>query len=206
MQWKESGGPLVRQPTATGFGTRVIMLSVTQQLGGFANFSWAPSGLHFTMSGVAADAPSEPSRFSPQPGRTVENGRPGLETLPDGQRLLLVEDEALIGMMMKDILTELGFHVIGPFSTADDATEALGLGPIEAAVLDVNLNGVPIYPLADEVARRGIPFVFVTGYGRESIDARFADIPVLQKPVDPALLERVLFPAEGKRAAARDAS
>src|SRR5262249_61354093 len=96
--------------------------------------------------------------------------------------LLLIEDETLVGMMMHDTLTDLGFEVIGPVNTLSDAAEAIEREDFHAAILDVNLNGEFIYPLADVVAARGLPFVFVTGYGAEGIDPRFAGGPVLQKP------------------------
>ena len=114
--------------------------------------------------------------------------------------LLLVEDETLVGMMMKDTLVELGFHVIGPLDKIDEAIAELDRQSFQAAVLDVNLRGEMIYSLADEIVSRGIPFVFVTGYGSEAIEPRFADIPVLQKPVDQAALRSVLLAAKQGRA------
>lgn len=200
MQWEERGGPQVQQPVASGFGTKVIMVSVKQQLGGSATFEWLPEGLRFTMSGIAGESGSELPGLPAKPDREDQGGRRTLDLVSGGQRLLLVEDEALIGIMMKDVLTDLGFQVVGPYSTPNDAIEALSSGPIQAAILDVNLRGELIYALADEIAGRGIPFVFVTGYGPESIDARFADVPVLQKPVDRALLEQVLFPGGREQA------
>ena len=113
-------------------------------------------------------------------------------------RLLLVEDEALVGMMMTDILTEIGFHVIGPFGKVSDAMAAITHVEFHAAVLDVNLAGELIYELADMVAARGVPFVFVTGYGAEVIDGRFAQVPVLQKPVERQILQNIFaMPTNG---------
>ena len=63
---------------------------------------------------------------------------------------------------------------------------------LQAAILDINLRGELIYDLADELTGRGVPIVFVTGYGADAVDRRFADFPVLQKPVDSAALRRVL--------------
>jgi DNA-binding response OmpR family regulator len=94
---------------------------------------------------------------------------------------------------MKDTLTELGFHVIGPIGDLGNAIAELQGEPFQAAVLDVNLKGEMIYSLADEIAGRGVPFIFVTGYGSEAIEARFADVPVLQKPVDRMALQRILL-------------
>ena len=115
-----------------------------------------------------------------------------------GNRLLLVEDEALTGMMMSDMLTELGFHVIGPFGRLADAMAAVGREDFQAAVLDVNLDGEMVYPVADAVLARGVPFVFVTGYSAEGIDRRFAKVPVLQKPIERQMLQSVFLDA-GRR-------
>jgi CheY-like chemotaxis protein len=104
---------------------------------------------------------------------------------------MVVEDEALVAMVESDALTELGYSVVGPFSKPSDALAAVRKGDISGAVLDINLDGVLVYPVADELAARGIPFVFVTGYGTESIDERFDGIPVLQKPIERETLQRI---------------
>jgi two-component SAPR family response regulator len=127
----------------------------------------------------------------------------------EGQSILLVEDEALVAMMMKEFLREIGFQVVGPFGKVADAIEAIELERPHAAILDINLGGEMIYPLADELSARGVPIVFVTGYGAEAIDRRFANVPVLQKPVDNATLQRVLDAAKNielDREPARSAS
>jgi two-component SAPR family response regulator len=120
------------------------------------------------------------------------NGGASKPVMP-GNRLLLVEDEALTGMMMCDMLTELGFDVIGPFGRVADAMAALKREDFHAAVLDVNLDGEAVYPVADAVVERGLPFVFVTGYSSEGIDRRFAQVPVLQKPIERQMLQSVFF-------------
>ena len=107
-------------------------------------------------------------------------------------RVLLVEDEALVGMMMTDFLRDIGFHVVGPFGRVAEAIDAIEQEQLQAAILDINLRGELIYDLADELTGRGVPIVFVTGYGADAVDRRFADFPVLQKPVDSAALRRVL--------------
>ena len=72
-----------------------------------------------------------------------------------------------------------------------EATAVADKGDFEAAILDVNLGGELVYPVADLLSSRGIPFVFVTGYGRESIDRRFANAPVLEKPIELTSLEDI---------------
>jgi PAS domain S-box-containing protein len=196
LEWTESGGPCIRPPIANGYGTRVITASVTQQLGGTVSFDWRPTGLHFAMSvahGSRAVVQDEDVDEPAKPSRAVNLKRVNGASAPgQGGCVLLVEDEALVGMMMSDFLTELGFSVAGPFATVADAKQAMHRERLRAAVLDVNLAGEMIYSLADELSGRGIPIVFVTGYGSDTIDKRFAGFPVLQKPVDGAALRRVL--------------
>jgi PAS domain S-box-containing protein len=192
LEWQESGGPRVKLPAAKGYGTKVIIASVTQQLGGSADFDWEPSGLRFAMS-IPIDTPVVTARERPIQRRKTEKAQGnGAQSATEGRCVLLVEDEAIVGMMMKDFLTEIGFHVIGPFGNVSDAIGAIEIERLQAAVLDINLRGEMIYTLADELAGRGVPIVFVTGYGAEAIDGRFANVPVLQKPVDNAALRRAL--------------
>ena len=97
-------------------------------------------------------------------------------------RILVVEDEPLIGMATSDLIEELGHLVVGPFFNVATSRDALS-GQLDAAILDVNLGSDEAYPIAEALAGRGIPFVFMTGYGPESLDKRFRQYPVLQKPV-----------------------
>ena len=109
-----------------------------------------------------------------------------------GLRVLVVEDEMMVSMLIEDMLGDLGCTVIGPASRLDEAMELAAAGEIDCAVLDVNLGGQPIFPLADLLRERGQPFAFATGYG----DAGLRDVdkgsPVLQKPFREGDLARVL--------------
>ena len=87
-------------------------------------------------------------------------------------------------------LPEFGYQVVGPICTAAEAAARAKDGPLEAAVLDINLGDGAVYPIADILAARGVPFVFVTGYDADSIDARFRKIPVLQKPIEREMLKK----------------
>jgi two-component sensor histidine kinase/DNA-binding response OmpR family regulator len=198
LQWVESGGPTVQPPRSEGYGTRVIGASVERQLDGCATFDWHPDGLRFTMSiPFGEKTKQEESVPSERRMAAAANGAAARRVMP-GNRLLLVEDEALTGMMMSDMLTDLGFDVIGPFGRVADAMAAVGREEFQAAVLDVNLDGEMVYPVADAVLARGVPFVFVTGYGAEGIDRRFAQVPVLQKPIERQMLQSI-FVDGGRR-------
>jgi CheY-like chemotaxis protein len=115
---------------------------------------------------------------------------------------LLAEDQAMIGMMMREILVDYGLFVVGPCCSLGEAMAAASAGSFDCAILDLNLAGAPVYPLASALRAAGVPFAFVTGYGRESIDERFADVPILQKPIERKRLESYLDQTLGLRGSA----
>ena len=127
----------------------------------------------------------------------------GVRQTVGNNRIMIVEDEVLVALALTDYLTDLGFSIVGPFTRLADAKHAVAQGHVDAAVLDVNLGGEPIYPLAEILVGRDVPFVFTTGYGAESIDARFRHVPVLQKPIEQEDLKR-LFAVNGNAALAGD--
>jgi len=111
-----------------------------------------------------------------------------------GRRVLLVEDEALISMNVVDMLSLLGCVVVGPAARVGEAIKVVEAdsGGIDAAVLDVNLDGEPSFAVADALVERNIPFVFATGYGVRGLRDDLRDRPVLQKPFRMRDLRRVL--------------
>jgi DNA-binding response OmpR family regulator len=109
-----------------------------------------------------------------------------------GNRVLVVEDEPLVGMNLSKSLTELGFDVVGPYSTLAQAAEAAVEEEIDAALLDVNLSGDAVYPVADILASKSVPFAFITGYATDTLSGKYANFPVLQKPVDHESLRLLL--------------
>jgi two-component SAPR family response regulator len=103
-----------------------------------------------------------------------------------------VEDEPLVAMNLSTSLVELGFHVIGPYSTLAKAAAAAVEIELDAALLDVNLSGKAVYPIADILASKNVPFAFITGYGTEALPNKYANAPVLQKPIDQETLQILL--------------
>src|SRR5579883_3168389 len=101
-----------------------------------------------------------------------------------GKRILLVEDEVLVAMMIEEVLLEFGCEVVGPVSRIDAARAAIEDNGLDCALLDINLRGQPVYPVAELLAEHGVPFGFVTGYGAAGVPAKFGTHPVLQKPFD----------------------
>jgi DNA-binding response OmpR family regulator len=99
------------------------------------------------------------------------------------RRVLVVEDEAFIIMLLADLLVDLGFEPI-LLATVDDGVSAANTADFRFAILDVNLGGSTSYPVADVLVARGVPFAFATGYGSGGIDGKYTGIPVLRKPID----------------------
>jgi CheY-like chemotaxis protein len=99
-----------------------------------------------------------------------------------GSRVLVVEDEMLVAWLLGDMLAELDCAVVGPASSVNQALAMIDAEAIDAAVLDVNLDGQMSYPIADALAARGVPFVFSTGYDRDTLLDGYRTFSVLQKP------------------------
>jgi DNA-binding response OmpR family regulator len=102
-----------------------------------------------------------------------------------GRRILLVEDELLIAMMLEDVLRAEGCVILGPFSRVEPALKVARVEPLDAALLDVNLAGQRVDPIAKALVERKIPFVFTTGYGSAMLPAEHANRPTLAKPFKP---------------------
>lgn len=113
-------------------------------------------------------------------------------SLFSGRRVLIVEDEMMVAMLIEDMLGDLGCDIVGPAGRIEDALSIATEAAIDAAVLDVNLNGHETYAVADVLERRGIPFLFATGYGASGLTERFRTAPVLQKPFQERDLARLL--------------
>jgi len=110
----------------------------------------------------------------------------------DGLRVLLVEDENLVALLLEDMLAELGHSVVGPVARLKKAVEMAQSEAIDLAILDVNINGEEAYPIAEVLEARGIPFIFSTGYGKSSLPARYRDRPTLAKPFQQRTLQELI--------------
>jgi CheY-like chemotaxis protein len=124
-----------------------------------------------------------------------------------GVRVLVVEDEMMVSMLLEDMLADLGCIAVGP-ATRVKPTLALveqtgfdGKNGFDIAILDVNLNGDESYPIADALAARAIPFVFASGYSERRLREEYRNIPSLRKPFQQQELERTLAVALGQRPA-----
>ena len=110
-----------------------------------------------------------------------------------GLRMLIVEDEAMVAMMLEDQLMEMGCVVVGVAGTVSEGLAKIeNADELDAAVLDVNLGGEKVFPVAEKLAERGVPFIFATGYGTAGLAPHLANTPTLAKPYSPKALEAML--------------
>ena len=117
----------------------------------------------------------------------------------DGLRVLVVEDEMLVSMLVEDMLAEFGCDIVGPAPDLEQAMSLANDAELDAAILDVNVGGRQIFPVADQLKARGIPFAFASGYGEAGLVEAHRGAPVLQKPFRQGDLERVLKELAAKR-------
>ena len=112
----------------------------------------------------------------------------------------MVEDDFAIASDMAQVLEDAGAEVVGPAGTVEDALELVESEAVtlDGAALDINLHGERVYPVADALAARGVPFVFATGYDAHVIPEAYAGVPRLEKPVDRTQLERALARSLGR--------
>jgi len=107
------------------------------------------------------------------------------EGLPAGLRVLIVEDEMLLAFMLQDMLAEWGCAVVGPAGRVAKALSLAGSEALDGAILDVNLAGAEVYPVARALAARHIPFIFVSGFAASRLPKEWRDRPTLKKPFQP---------------------
>ena len=110
-----------------------------------------------------------------------------------GQRVLIVEDEYFLAQDLAEYLNHRGVEVVGPVGTITDALELLRCADIQGAVLDINQRGERVYPVADALQQKQVPFVFASGYGGELEPTAYAEIPRCIKPLDFAVLTKTLL-------------
>ncbi|HVJ55394.1 MAG TPA: HWE histidine kinase domain-containing protein [Aliidongia sp.] len=189
LTWAETGGPPVSPPTQRGFGRTLLERSVAHDLGGTVTLNFEPSGVtcHVTipltqiisrtsigpLEQPAAKETADPSTFS-------------------GCRILLIEDSGLVALTVQAMLEDADIQIVGPIGNLRDAVRAAMETPFDAAILDVDLAGNPVWPVADALHKRGLPFVFTTGYQEAVVPQRFSGRPVLLKPYRSADLIAVL--------------
>jgi CheY-like chemotaxis protein len=117
---------------------------------------------------------------------------PGVLKATVRRSVLLVEDEVMIRMMVADMLEEIGYTIAGEAGDIDEAVRLVQVTNFDIAILDVNVNGKVITPVAEAVQLLGLPFVFATGYGAQGLPEKFRDRPTIQKPFQIETLARTI--------------
>lgn len=113
-----------------------------------------------------------------------------------GRRVLIVEDESLVAMLLETVLGDMGCVVVGPVSNIGDGLHAVaGEAALDAALLDVNVAGQEVFPIAEALQARGVPFVFSTGYGESGLPEHWRGHPTVQKPFTDAAIRDALMTA-----------
>ena len=143
------------------------------------------------LPGIAGSA-SMPAYPAQRPfGENQDMNGPAPDTAAP-RRILVVEDEMLIGMLLEDMLTDMGYVVVGLVSRVNEALAAVQRETFDFAILDVHLNGQAVFPVAEALIERGIPFVFATGYGERGLPDQYRSRPILQKPFARDDLEKMV--------------
>lgn len=182
LDWVEIGGPVVTPPARSGFGTKIIQASMKRAKGDGAEFDWDKNGLCCRLRiscGMAATDDSAPIV-------SLDDSKAGR------RRVLVIEDEPLVGMLTCDYLDSLGYCAVGPYADLGKASAAAQAEGLDLALLDVSLSGQPIYPVARSLRARGVPFIFLTGFSVDSIDTEFEGTSIVPKPIDRDALAKAI--------------
>lgn len=211
LEWIESGGPIVSPPTHRGFGSTLLERVTGRELGGAALLDFRPEGLHVRItadgSALAPQTPAEapqaaldttpaPQPSTPEAPPNASRGGPGDPDIR-GVRVLIVEDSVLLALELEAGLVECGATVVG---TAADLDEALGMAgfDFDVAILDADLNGRSVTPVACELTTRRTPFILATGYGEGASAPAGFDVPVVRKPFNVRQVAAALAEALGR--------
>ena len=183
--WTESGGPRVLGALRRCFGATLLEQVTGRELNGETSVEYRPSGVRATLRAGAAALAPRPDNLPEAPAlrapETAVSAR-GAASLK-GARILIVEDAVLLALELETGLSDAGAEVIGPAYELEEAMALLDR-PIDAAVLDANLNGHSVMPVAEALRARRVPFVFATGYGEAGGAPGGFDAPVIRKPYD----------------------
>lgn len=182
--WQEDGGPaIVAAPARKGFGSRLIEQTLSFEIGGEVTLDYARDGLRarfeLPLAGLSVD--ERKTAQTQRPRMRPIDGNP--ETLRN-KKILVVEDEYLIAQETAEGLREAGCTVSGPIATLREALRIAATDDIDAAILDVNLQGELVWPAAHALRARGIPLIFSTGYS-DTIKppSELRDMVLVEKPV-----------------------
>lgn len=188
--WRERGGPPVASPTRRGFGRTLLERSLAYEVDGRVTLEFARDGFVCVAELPLGQLVREPERAdAPRPALAVTTEPRSVA----GLRVLVVEDQALIAMEAQDGLERAGIAVVGPHGRLDRGLRAARTETLDAALIDVDLDGERSWPIADVLTERGVPFAFTTGFQAQIVfPERFLAAPVLSKPYPDDALVRLV--------------
>lgn len=196
LDWRESGGPKVKPPTSRGFGSVLIEQSL-QTHGGIVATSYAEPGLICTIDLPLPSFERSVGALHRETAHIIVTPAAQRESLAN-KRVLIIEDEPLIGMVLTDYLSDAGAIPLGPAQNVERAMALIRDETFDAALVDGNLAGRSVDEIAVALTQRRVPFVFVTGYGREALPQGFREAMIVEKPFTQdqviGALERLLTP------------
>lgn len=220
LRWQESGVPQFEPPSRSGFGTTLIERSL-KAMSGSAKVSYGKDGICWQLclpvpglpkgepepqAPPATSASVAPISARPDAAEmasagsvAADRGGQGLATASAarpgglaGKRFLVIEDEPLVVLEIANLLEDAGAELAGLASSTEEAIQLIETSVPDGALLDANLHGEMVDDIAAELTRRKVPFLFVSGYGRENLPRDFGHVPVVGKPFVPdALLEAI---------------
>ncbi len=183
LRWTEHGGPAVSAPSRRGFGTALIEQSARAESGA-AHVSYRSEGIAWEIELALPEdrmaAPAAPAIAAAAPADMPPP--PPVPRPIAGRRFLVVEDEPMVALEVATALQDAGAKVVGPVGTVEDGLDLIERIQLDGALLDGNLHGEPVDALAAALTRRKVPFMFVTGYGRETLPQAFGAALILGKP------------------------
>jgi PAS domain S-box-containing protein len=208
LTWVERDGPPVSPPTRRGFGSTLLERVTGRELGGRATLEFRPDGVRARLVADASalararTAPVEavaPRPVQPPAAETVEGASSGARSPDDirNVKVLIVEDAMLLALELESGLAEAGANVVGIAPDLEEGRRMLGL-EFDVAVLDANLNGESVIPIAEALRERGTPFIFATGYGDAGPAPEGFDAPVVRKPYNVHQIAGALVQALGR--------
>lgn len=199
LDWRESGGPKVAAPSSRGFGSILIEQSLHAH-GGEVLITYAETGLTCSINLPLPDLPRQASPVSRGYASPKPQAAPTRVAGLRGKRVLLVEDEPLIAMVLSDYVADAGATPVGPAQNLARALTLIREEAFDAALVDANLAGRSVDEIAVALTQRGVPFVFVTGYGRDALPQAFREAMMVEKPFTQdqviGALERLLAPGD----------
>jgi two-component sensor histidine kinase/ActR/RegA family two-component response regulator len=183
ISWRERGGPAVQAPEKRGFGSTVICRMAERSLGAKVELLYEPAGVSWRLQCPATEIVDKDRSTA------LQSGKLSAEDAADSRpKILIVEDEALVGLEIEGVLCGAGFEVLGPARSVAEAMQLLMASSADGAVLDIRLGRETSEPVAIALIDRRIPFVTLSGFSSGQRPSTFDGAPALMKPLEAELL------------------